>query len=352
MRRSAGVDVDIGALATPFVPIRTAEAARIAQTLFGLTGALFRFETEKDDTFRVTADDGQRYVLKIANPGEGIEELDLQVQALRHIAATAPDLPVPRLFADRHGNALPRITDATGATRRVRLMSFLDGTVLDTTVPTAAERHEIGRVLARLRLALADFSHPGAGRVLAWDVCNLPALAGLLEEITDPAQRAALAQGMARFTALAPRIGALRRQVLHNDFNRSNIVMACDGPVRVAGVIDFGDLVKTAIAVDVSTALLNQLPRDLTGRDTPDLLAEGRDLLTGYREIADLTAEELALIPHLVMGRIVARALLSLWRARRFPDNSRYILRNTGQGWAQLDWFLARGPDEVSGLLL
>src|SRR5690606_2961075 len=139
-----------------------------------------------------------------------------------------------------------------------------------------------------------------------------------------------------------------RFQVLHNDFSRSNIVVDHDSPHFVTGIIDFGDAVRTAIAIDVSTALLNQLP----SFNRPDLFMEGRDLLRGYLRIADLQEEELLLIPHLVMARVIARALLTTWRAAKFPENQTYILRNTGQGWAQMEWFLERSIDEVSEQLV
>jgi 4-aminobutyrate aminotransferase-like enzyme len=51
------------------------------------------------------------------------------------------------------------------------------------------------------------------------------------------------------------------------------------------------------------------------------------------------------------MGRIVTRALLTLWRRKLFPENEVYIMRNTYQGWHQLDWFLSRSMDEVSDIL-
>lgn len=146
-----------------------------------------------------------------------------------------------------------------------------------------------------------------------------------------------------------PQIDALRRQILHNDFNRSNVLLDRAGGARVAGIIDFGDIVHTAIAIDVSTAMLNQLPRE----DEPahDMFAGPMAVLNGYRAEADLTAEELSLLPFLVMGRIVVRALLSLWRAEQFPDNRRYIMRNTQQGWAQLDWFLSQSPEQLKKLI-
>lgn len=83
-----------------------------------------------------------------------------------------------------------------------------------------------------------------------------------------------------------------------------------------------------------------------------DMFAEARDVLRGYLNVADLTGEELQLVPHLVMGRVITRALITLWRQRRFSENSAYIMRNTEQGWAQLDWFLERSVEEVSSILL
>jgi len=170
--------------------------------------------------------------------------------------------------------------------------------------------------------------------------------------VIDPRQREVLAAGMARFVSIESRLTALPTQVLHNDFSRSNIVVDHASPAFVTGIIDFGDAVRTAVAIDVSTALLNQLPRDAAQNPVEDLFADGRDLLSGYLRQASLSDEELALVPHLVMARAVARALITLWRARLFPENATYILRNTEQGWAQLDWFLARSMDEVSETLL
>lgn len=352
VQNRASCAIDIGALSTPFHSMSVEEGAAVARVLYGLEGELRRFATEKDDTFRLTSAEGAQYVLKIANPGESLEEIDLQVAVLRHLEKADPSLPVPRVFATSAGALLPEITDGSGATRRVRLMSYLDGVLLDSFRPDTAELREVGRVGARLRRALEGFEHPAARRVSPWDVRHLPELAMLLDDIEDPRRKAQLELAFARYLEQMPRICALRCQVLHNDFSSSNLLLE-RGPVpKVAGVIDFGDTVETAIAVDLSTAMLNQLPRDAAQNPVEDLLAAPKELLAGYLEIADLTEEELSLLPHLILGRIIARALISLWRARSFPENRTYILRNTEQGWAQLDWFLARSPDQLSNLLL
>ncbi|MEI4473804.1 phosphotransferase [Frigidibacter sp. MR17.24] len=338
----------MGSLSTPFTSVTADEAAAIARDLYGVTGDFRRFASEQDDTFRILSPDGAGYVLKIANPGERADELDLQVRTLRHIAAADPALPVPRVFDTRDGQLLPVIAAGPGAGRFVRLYSFLDGTVLDTTATLPDELPEIGTTLARLRLALAGFEHRGADRVLAWDIRRLPGLAGLLADVEDPAHRRRLEAAFDRFSDLFPRIEALPRQVLHNDFSRSNLVVDRTGPARLSGIIDFGDVVKTAIAIDVSTAMLNWLPRDQATNPRDDILDDGKRILAAYLRTASLGDDEMALLPHLVMGRAVTRGLISLWRARTFPDNRTYILRNTEQGWAQLDWFLARSADALS----
>jgi Ser/Thr protein kinase RdoA (MazF antagonist) len=174
----------------------------------------------------------------------------------------------------------------------------------------------------------------------------------LLPHVADPERRELVAAGLARFERVAPVLPALRRQVLHNDFSRSNIIVDHDDPAFVRGIIDFGDAVHTAVAVDVSTALVNQLPRQVPDGADTDLFADARDVLRGYLDVADLTAAELAAIPYLVMGRVVARALITLYRAELMPDNARYILRNTEPGWAQLRWFLRQTDDRLESILL
>lgn len=338
-----------GGLAATFIAMSETEAVRVARTHFGIEGRATRFDTEKDDTFRISSVSGSRFILKVANPAEEVSEIDLQLQLLEHLAAAAPDLPVPRVIVNGSGERQFRYQDNAGQYRQVRMMSYLEGQPLSEVQSTAPGRREIGKMLARLRLAMSDFSHPADSRVIAWDVKHLMSLQGLLDGIADPAKRKHLEAALARFARIEGRLAKLRVQVLHNDFSKSNIVVDPSLPTFVSGVIDFGDAVRTSIAIDVSTALLNQLPRETSGID---IFSDGRDLLSGYIKIADLTAEDLSLIPHLVMGRIVARTLLSTSLANLAPENAAYLLRNTEQGWHQLDWFLRRSETEVSDQFL
>jgi len=336
-----------GGLAASYVNMAEAEAADLARSRFGIEGRATRLATEKDDTFRISPAAGPRFILKVSNPLENIPEVDLQVALLDHVAARAPELPVPRVIGNDAGERHFAHRDRAGQLRQVRMMSYLEGEPLSEVPSSAPGREQIGRLLAQLRLATADFAHPADDRMVAWDVKHLMKLEGLLGAIDDPVRRRQLETALARFADLEGRLMKLRMQVLHNDFTRSNIVVDAALPGFVSGIIDFGDAVRTMIAIDVSTALVNQLPP----RSQDGFFADSGDLLRGYLSVADLTAEELALIPHLVMARLVARALLSISMAKMVPGNSTYLLRNTEQGWSQLDWFLGRSADAVSGEL-
>jgi hydroxylysine kinase len=338
-------------LSASFVAMAVDEAAQIAKSHYGIQGAISRLRTEKDDTFRIDGSTG-RFILKVANPAAILAEIALQDALTAHVAAKDPSLSVPQTIPDRTGRLRPHVVDLAGQGRYVRLLTYLDGVPLDSTYSLSSERERVGRALGRLRLATAGFSHPCDARTFPWDVRHLLSLEPLLEHINSSRHRIQLSMALNRFRLIRPKVADLRSQVLHNDFSKSNILVDHRSPEFVVGIIDFGDAVRTAIAIDVSTAVLNQLPGTVTGIRGRDFFGDARDVLQGYLSVADLHEEELRMIPHLVMARIVARALITRYRAKLLQSNADYILRNTEQGWTQLDWFLDRTPQEVSNVLL
>jgi hydroxylysine kinase len=339
--------IDGAGLASSHVRLPPAEAVALAAERFGIVGSAVRFETEKDDTFKISTERGDAVILKVGNPGEDAAEIDLQIALLDHLKSRDCGAAIPGVVTDLDGRKVFTYVDKAGQSRLVRMLTFVRGLPLSDTTSSAVGRQHVGRVLAQLRLAMQDFSHQHDSRKLAWDVTHLDELEPLLAYIPDREHRDQLERGLDRFRRVSHSLATVRKQVLHNDFSRSNIVVDHNAPGFVTGIIDFGDTVRTAIAVDVSTALLNQLP----SAPREDLLLEGRDVLRGYLGVADLMPAELELVPHLVMGRIIARALITHWRSALFPENAPYIIRNTAQGWGQLDWFLRRSPEAVSSEL-
>ena len=106
-----------------------ADVARIAAELFGIEGTAVDLGSERDQTFLVEGptDAG---VLKISNLGEDPATLDLEVEAILHIARVDPDLPVarPRAVSQADGAAAYRTTiEGVDGTHFVRLFERLHG---------------------------------------------------------------------------------------------------------------------------------------------------------------------------------------------------------------------------------
>ena len=340
--------MDGGGLSGEHVPMEAPEATALLQSVYGITGELVRLPAEKDDTFKVSVGGKPTYVLKVANPHDPDEELDFQIKLMAHVAKRDPSIPIPTVLKSTKGEELTAIVDAAGQARKVWAITFLSGKVLDTFDINKHEREKVGEALGKMRLATEGFAHPFDSRIIAWDVKHVANLRPLLEFVENPVHKKNLEAGLDRIASLQPRIDALRTQVLHNDFSRSNLLGDSEKPDFITGIIDFGDASRTAVAVEVSTALLHHLPRDLVSNPRNDIFENEKDIIRGYLRVAELTNEELKLIPHLTMARVIARALITTRRAQLFPYNITYILRNTEPGWAQLEWFLARSVDEIS----
>ena len=174
------------------------------------------------------------------------------------------------------------------------------------------------------------------------DLAQLPQLRPLAAE-RPPGPRTTLIQAqLARLTAeTSPRLAAQRTQLLHNDFSPDNTLISADGKT-VSGIIDFGDVTVTALVNDVAVAVANLLTADA------DPFGPALDFIAGYHAVTPLTADEQSLLPDLILGRVVARIIISEWRAERFPENRAYVLRNTPRAWAQLGALLSIHEEETA----
>ncbi len=299
------------ALAAPFTHLDAAAAADVLRLLYRITDvSLQRLTTERDDTFLVS--NGDRAVLKIAHPGDDPAFVDLQCAALAYAAARDPELPLAHVIPTVDGRTQPTI-DSPDGPRIVRLLSYLRGQMVDYPVTSAQQRHALGATLARLTLALQGFSHPAALQDRSWDLQHLSSLRDLLpccpRDVRDDVERT-----LDRFDAfVAPRLPAVRHQVVHNDLNPENVLTDPTREDYVTGVLDFGDMAHTALVVDVATAMAYAVP--LT--EVADPWAAPYDLLAGYCEVLPLTPDELVLVPDLVRGRQAQRLLLNSLLARR-----------------------------------
>jgi Ser/Thr protein kinase RdoA (MazF antagonist) len=202
-------------------------------------------------------------------------------------------------------------------------LTWLDGIPLQQVDDAAGLAAQTGFRLAELGLALRDFDHPASDYPLPWDIRNASHLAELLPHVADRELRALCEARLDRFeTHTRPILDGLRKQVIHNDFNPSNMLVAHDDPGRLAGIIDFGDMVYSQLVNDVAVAGAYFCKPD------DDPFADVIDLVGSYASLVELTGDEIEVLPEMILTRHLTTVMITHWRASMYPDNREYILRN------------------------
>ena len=162
------------------------DAVRIAADLYGLNVSAAPLPSERDQNFYCEAlPDGratalalsksagrnEQFVLKIANSEEAFEILELQNQVIQFLTASKIDLKFPRIVPTRAAEEIATIKGGDGREHFVRLLTWLDGVCFAKAEPHDRQLlSSLGRALAQMDAALAEFSHPAAFRSFYWDL--------------------------------------------------------------------------------------------------------------------------------------------------------------------------------------
>ncbi len=315
-------------LQTPVPKMRVNEAEQVVLERFQIFGTASALCSERDQNFHIRAADGQEYVLKVAHPLEVSDVTDFQTEALRRIAVEDPDLPVPRIVTTHSGKTSTKIDLETGQRSTARLLTYLPGIPLSETTSTPRLRVILGRCLARIDKALADYSHPGAHHRLLWDLTSAAELAEFTSYLPDADMRSAVGAWLSHFEhSVLPLLSAVRSQVIYNDLNPSNVLVDPHQPEQLVGVIDFGDLVHSFLVVDVAVAAAYQL------RYTTDPFLAVAELVAAYHCECPLEGREIDLLFDLIVTRLALALVITAWRARLHPGNRHYILRNANANY-------------------
>ena len=350
MRTGTLIGTAAAVLESPVPEVSEAEAEAIFRDTYGRDGAADVLVSERDRNFHMRQPDGRAFMLKITNPAEDPAVTEFQTAALRHVEISDPDLPVPRLVPASAGELIAwDVSVKDRRLRAVRLFTWLDGTLLGGRVLAPAGLRDVGRTLARLAQALAGFSHPADRHPLLWDMQHAVALRPLLSMIPDDTARGWVARLIDRFEArVLPVLSSLPSGVIHNDVTGSNLLMGAGNDQSVAGVLDFGDMVRAPLVQELGVTGSYHLNIG----EGSDLFAPLSALLTGYEAVRPLTEPEAMVLFDLIATRLALRGLIPAWRAALYPENSEYLMRNAGRAWQVMGRVAEMDPDRGQGLLL
>ena len=307
-------------------PFTIGDAQAMVRQHYGLSAVVIRsLPSELDRNFHICSEAGAQFVLKIAHSSVSDSVLDLQNCTLRHLRATMD--VIPELIAAKDGADTVHIRATSGDLYRARLLRFIDGVPLSDFRPHSDELlADIGRALGQLSARMQGFQHPEERQTYRWNICNLGEVARYASDL-PPAKKALLDHFLRLYAAeVKPALPMLRQSHGYNDPNDSNILVSAAGGEcpRVAGLIDFGDMVYGPAVADLAVALAYIM------MDSGRTLEKAAPVIRAYHEAFPLREDEIQLLYPLIAARLCLSVCISWHQQRREPDNRHLSISESG----------------------
>jgi 4-aminobutyrate aminotransferase-like enzyme/Ser/Thr protein kinase RdoA (MazF antagonist) len=313
------------------------EALAVAELTFGFVGSsATELGSERDQAFALNDQAGRpAIVLKVSNPAEDPEVLDMEAAAALHVRAVDAELraalPWRGVAAGDPGPARPgdppvalRVLWADGpAAHWVRAYDALPGASrIDARALDDAALIAWGETTAKVGVALRSFTHPRAKRTMPWDVQHTLSAHPMLADIRDQHAAELVERVLDRFErVVAPAWPHLRAQVIHGDLTVDNTLT--DEAGRITGIIDFGDMSFSALITELAPVLDSLTAR----REGPELFRCARLILDGYQRVTQLEELELQLVGDLCAARSALNIAISSWRVARGLEEAAFAER-------------------------
>lgn len=295
------------------------DAVEIARDFYGLAVTAEELVSERDRNFHLRTRDGREFVLKIASAAEDPLVTDFQVQALRFLETNAAHVPVPRLVPARDGQLILQLPSRDGV-HVARLVTYLPGVLLSGKPLTPRLCRNFGVFAAGLGRALSAFDHPGSNQCLVWNMNETARVREITHHIPDLESRREVNAVLDHFQSqVLPEFSALRTQVLHNDLNPENVLLDPDDHSKVIGAIDFGDMVRCPLVVDVAVAASYMRSFDA------DPLTHAATFIGAYHEVTPLVRDEIDLVFDLLCVRLAITVSVLHWRIAVRGEDDPYL---------------------------
>lgn len=299
---------------------------------YQLSGTLTPLVGELDLNFRLRTSTGKEYILKIAHFGESLEYLEMQHAIMTHLLEMDLDYHLPEVVSTLDGQQILKITDEQNRERFLRILTWVPGTLLAHTNPhTPALLKDTGHLMGAITKALEGFQHPGAERVLRWDLAQADWLRAHPQELKQPEIVQPFLDDFIK--TIKPKINTLPQQVIHNDANDYNLLVDASEQIAL-GLIDFGDAVHTLRIAELAILIAYAI------MDKPDVLAAAVEVTSGFNETCPLLPEEIKLLYTLVGLRLTTTVTAAALNRKEFPDHAYHFI-SEAPAWDALEKWAA-----------
>lgn len=292
--------------------ISTHQVAQWLQQHHQLSGELTALVGDVDANFRLDTHEVS-FTVKISQVDD-LSHFAFEAALMQHIKDHRhPDLALPEPVLDQQGQWLTVLDQGPSQLMVMRLLTWVNGTLLSAYRPhSPAMLRHLGAQAATLDQVLQGLNHPQASRVFNWDLAQCLWVKDHLPLFTT-AQQNALATFIDLFEQQQTEYAQLRHQIIHNDLNDNNVLVAQD---HVTGFIDFGDAIQTQLINELAIVCAYAMMHK------PDPLTAAAHLVSGYHQHHPLQEQELRHLYQLIGMRLVVSVTQAALARQVEPDNA------------------------------
>ncbi|XP_063919530.1 hydroxylysine kinase [Zophobas morio] len=271
------------------------------------------------------------YTLKIVNSldSEKPQFFEAQNELLVYLGKTGICCPTPVQNKTGHYYIIKQFSSGKHI---VRLLEFIDGSILHQVPSSTNLFYESGKYVASLDEALQNFHHPAYdNHKTVWHLESVPQLSQFLYAVSDTNRKKIVEEVIEEFSKRVLPMGPnMKRGMIHGDFNEQNILVEeKDGVWCIKGVLDFGDSHLACYIYELAVTMTYMM---IQGKS----LDVGGHVLAGYSSVREIPLEEFKLLKVCIAGRLCQSLVLGAYSSLQDPDNS-YILVTSKPGWALLE---------------
>ncbi|ULQ50851.1 aminotransferase class III-fold pyridoxal phosphate-dependent enzyme [Flavihumibacter fluvii] len=315
--------------------IATDKLAVLLAEHYQLEGDLQALNGYEEQNVLLTDKQGKKFIVKISNALQDPDFLQAQVAILQKMSESEIAQIFQQLRPNNLGAALTPFIE-NGEKLVVRVLNFLEGQFLvELPVHDAPLLYSIGEVLGKMDRHLSSFRHMGMHRHYEWDISNTMDAAQNLDCINDPEKRRIAKYFLLQFEMeVVPKLPYLRKAYIHSDANDYNVLVAGG---RMSGLIDFGDMVYSALINNLAVAATYAM------LDKENPLAAAVEVVKGYDANYPLKSEEIDLLYYLIAGRLCISVGKSAYNASLDSENEHHFITE-GPAWKLLYQLIEINP--------
>jgi len=285
--------------------------------------------------FLLKGENQHHYILKVATEEHGYDFLDAQVRIVNHLSKSNVAGKFQRYLLNTEGNEITALI-IEGKKYFLRILSFLQGKFwVDLPAHPDSLLKDLGSFLGEMDLALQNFYHPAMYRYYEWDIKNALDARAHLSYISSHEKRRIASYFLSQFeTEVLPHLSSLRMASIHNDANDYNVLVK-EG--RIAGLIDFGDMVYSQLINNLAVACAYAMFGAL------DPVRAATMVVQEYHKKYPLTELEISLLYYLIAGRLCISVCKSAYNTILSSENEHHFITESS-AWRLLHQLIKINP--------